>query len=81
MLSGCQPSWEESFHSAPGQALSHDVYGPVTLALNQEGTHLPEEVWGEEKTGRGPRGSLQARQGEAGREIHCWSYLKREPRR
>lgn len=37
------------------------------MALSQEGTHLPEEVWGEEKTGRGPRGSLQARQGEAGR--------------
>lgn len=67
--------------SALGQALSHGVYRSVPLALSQEGTHLPEEVWGEEKTGRGPRGSLQARQGEAGREIHCWSYSEREPHR
>ena len=48
-LSGRQPSQEESFCSALGHTLSHGVYKSVTLALSQEGTHLPEEVWGEEK--------------------------------
>lgn len=54
-------------YSAPGQVLSqvlsHDAYRSTTSAPNQVGTHLTEEVWGEEKTGRGPRGSPQARQG------------------
>lgn len=46
--SGClavSPAGRNPFHSALGRALSHDVYRSVTLALNQVGTHLPEEVW------------------------------------
>ena len=38
------PAGRNPFHSALGQALSHDVYGSVTLAMNQVGTHLTEEV-------------------------------------
>lgn len=46
--SGClavSPARRNPFHSILGQALSHDVYRSVTLALNQVGTHLTEEVW------------------------------------
>lgn len=46
-VSGClvvSPAKKNPFHSALGQAISQDVYRSVTLALNQVGTHLVEEV-------------------------------------
>lgn len=71
-VSGClaiSPDKRNPFYNVLGQALSYDVYRSVTLALNQMGTHLTEEAQGEEKTGGRPRGSLQARQDDAGRKF------------
>lgn len=82
--SGCLavcPAERNPFHSALGQPLpmmSTDLSPWLGTRWGLTSQRKSKERRKQEED-RG--GSLQARQGKAGREIHCWSYLKREPRR
>ena len=68
------------FRSAPGPALSQEVY-TCHLGSESGGDSPPRGSLGRGENRWSTEGSLQARLGEAGREIHCWSYPERELRR
>lgn len=82
IMRGCLafcPARKNPCYSYLSQVLSWDVYRSATLALNQVGLISQRTSGGGGTTCESLRGSLQARPGEAGRDLHCWSYLKWKP--